>query len=836
MTSESQYQGSQAYAANVPSEESVSPNSGSVGFSKTLVDLRGKTSSIGLQLKLSYTPGVKGSFVDPNWADQDGWKSGLRYVNNHGMLFEHVFPAEPLPSNRPNRPGDYEWRFKTIDGSTKYFDPYGKLLEHFDLYGNSIYFSYVDDLAGPMTAKVDYILDSWDQKISFEYDLDGAMYLHAPDDGQTKVEFGTHGVESIEDPMGYITEFTYIPLAGQTHWTGMATPSVFRRVPIIYIKISMKINSWRRNTNMDTKGEARQISRVYYNYLHLPMQEDHYHVNTQGKDTFSHRTINSYDIPIDHHARSTTYSQPIQVDQLHYSESDFKLLRRAASTYDAFGCPLTMTEWMWDKQQNNLVMQKSITSTYKITAWGGELLETETYTDHVTSREKRITYQLTSDERNIASSAVTYKDDGSATWMPWKTKSYVYDDVGRVKEESVAWSDGTTFPTESVKQYTYKKAHSFDPQPGLYDETITDPLGNAGTMSYDMRIKRGPLVIKLSPLGSRETMKYDLSGRIVETTDALDATIKTSYFIGLGQNFAQNVTSTGGNRAGTKADRILSRFEYDALSRLAKSTNELGLVITKEYDDLNRVTKSIDVYGNSATYEYNDSELTAELKVNGDLRSKTFTDALGRQIKGITYSDSAAEGSSYKLVAEQSYDAFGNVTSSRKLQQSLDDSQSILLAQVDFVHDVEGNSRKVTSSAISSGLSGESDKVLREYTIDIFGNSVTYKKTVSYADGRQFVCDGPLSIFDACNRMVKLRNQLGQIENNEFDAEGHVIAMTRYDGTKHTYTYDKLGHMIMSTSPEGSRVYEYLLNGRLASVAKDGEKVKHTYASDGCIM
>ncbi|KAF3085074.1 hypothetical protein TWF569_001510 [Orbilia oligospora] len=846
MTSESQYQGSQAYAANVPSEESVSPNSGSVGFSKTLVDLHGKTSSIGLQLKLSYTPGATGSFgapknwgleipfttprksltsqgktfiVDPNWADQDGWKSGLRYVNDHGMLFEHVFPAEPLPSNRPNRPGDYEWRFKTIDGSTEYFDPYGKLLEHSDLYGNSIYFPYVDNLAGPMSAKVDYILDSWDQKISFEYDLDGAMYLHAPDGGQTKVEFGTHGVESIEDPMGYITEFTYIPLAGQTVIDTITFPSGLQSkfgytvlsalgrdgnpfsIPACSYHLHQDIHEnelmetqyehgvdtgfanftgasigcrmqsshdtlmesenqdYRYDvtiTRLDTKGEARQISRVYYNYLHLPMQEDHYHVNTQGKDTFSHRTINSCDIPINHHARSTTYSQSIQVDQLHYSESDFKLFRRAASTYDAFGCPLTMTEWMWDKQQNNLVMQKSITSTYKIIAWGGELLETETYIDHVTSREKRITYQLTSDERNIASSAVAYKDDGSATWMPWKTKSYVYDDVGRVKEESVAWSDGTTFPTESVKQYTYKKAHTFDPQTGLYDEAITDPLGNAGTMSYDMRIKGGPLVTKLSPLGSRETMKYDLSGRIVETTDAFGATIKTSYFIGLGQNFAQNVPSTGyitctdydvlgrktairdsGNRAGTKADRILS-------------------VITKEYDDLNRVTKSIDVYGNSTTYEYNDSELTAELKVNGDRRSKTFTDALSRQIKSITYSDSAAEGSSYKLVAEQSYDAFGNVTSSRKLQQSLDDSQSILLAQVDFVHDVEGNSRKVTSSAISSGLSGEPDKVLREYTIDIFGNSVTYKKTVSYADGRQFVCDGPLSIFDACNRMVKL--------------------------------------------------------------------------------
>ncbi|KAF4625352.1 hypothetical protein G7Y89_g12815 [Cudoniella acicularis] len=151
-------QGSQAYSQNVPSEESISPNSSSVGFSRTMVDLYGISASSGLQLKLSYTPGVQGSFgapqnwgleipftisgksltlrgktfvVDLNWSDQTNHQYGLRYVNHHGMLFK------------------------------SYFDAYGKLLEHADLYGNSIYFAYVDPMAGPMTAKVDYILDSW---------------------------------------------------------------------------------------------------------------------------------------------------------------------------------------------------------------------------------------------------------------------------------------------------------------------------------------------------------------------------------------------------------------------------------------------------------------------------------------------------------------------------------------------------------------------------------------------------------------------------------------------------------------------------------------------------
>lgn len=189
MASNGQYQGSQAFAQNIPSDESISPNSGSVSFSKTLIDLRGKSTSIGLQIKLSYTPGVPGSFgspinwgidipftipgksltsqgrtyiVDNTWIDETGWQSGLRYVNNHGMLFEHITPAQPLPSGRQ---GDFEWKLRMTDGSMEYFDAYGKVLEHVDLYGNSIYYAYVDSMADPLTAQLDSVVDSWGQPV-----------------------------------------------------------------------------------------------------------------------------------------------------------------------------------------------------------------------------------------------------------------------------------------------------------------------------------------------------------------------------------------------------------------------------------------------------------------------------------------------------------------------------------------------------------------------------------------------------------------------------------------------------------------------------------------------
>jgi hypothetical protein len=161
---ETQYQGSQAYNQNMPSEESVSPNTGSVNYFKILIDLCGINSSIGLKVTLSYTPGAQGSFgatkdwgieipytipgksltaqgktfvFDRGWTSKSGYQSRLKYVNNHVMLFESIFPAQPLPS-RHTDPSDqvrtYCWRFGAIDGAIDYF---GKLLEHVDIYGNS---------------------------------------------------------------------------------------------------------------------------------------------------------------------------------------------------------------------------------------------------------------------------------------------------------------------------------------------------------------------------------------------------------------------------------------------------------------------------------------------------------------------------------------------------------------------------------------------------------------------------------------------------------------------------------------------------------------------------
>lgn len=603
---------------------------------------------------------------------------------------------------------------------------------------------------------------------------------------------------------------------------------------------------------MNANSVALQTSRVYYNYLHLSMQEDHYNFGSNEQLVPSFRTVNSYQISEDFHAQSTTYNLPVQVDQMRYCQSDFQLHRRATSTYDQYGCPLTIKEAMWDPNKNDLVLQKSITSTYGPSSWGGQLLASESFVDQVSGHEKYIAYET--DGLSITKSTVTYRNDSTAAFLPWKQKSYNYDEAGRLTAESIMWSPEVDFPTGSVSQYTIQKAYDFNAKTSTYTETTTDPLGQASSMSYAMQIKGGPLVQKVSAMGSRETFAYDLLGRIVETTDALGSTTETSYSVGQDKNFQQTVTSMGyvtlrtydilgratevadsGNQTSSAANRKLSQIEYDSVSRVVQTTNELGLSTTQAYDALSRLTQNQDLYGNVTTYEYDESELTMVVKINGDVRKKAFFDCLGRQVRTETYGDSSVTND-YIVVSEYVYDGFDKHVSSKQLQQSLNNSTSTLLEQRDTSYDVEGKPDSILSSALPSTLADATDQVLREAKYDIFGNAVTYNKTVTYADGRQFVRSGPLSIFDAANRMVRFENQLGQVEVNDFDADGRLVAMTRYDGTKVEYAYDNLGQLLSTIDPDNTTSYTYLPDGRLASITRARATLQYAYAADGSIQ
>jgi hypothetical protein len=296
-----QYEGSEAFANIVLAQnESINPNTGTLNFFKSVVKLRGKRESINVVLDITYCPNSPGTFglpegwgiklphvtpgasvtvggrtyaVDFGWADVKGYKSGLRYLNGHGVQFEMKIPALPLPSGKP---GEYKYRLIQGDGSVDYFDATGKLIEHDDLFGNHIYYSYASGGSSPRNFLLDYIEDSWGQKIQFKYQPGSQMIIIAPDQGKTTFNLSSQGVHTIEDPVGLTTRFQYgsSPVNGRniltqiTYPTGLVSRFSYGRIEYLDKNgVSAWMPAVQRHRHLDSSGKTLALTDYRYGSL-----------------------------------------------------------------------------------------------------------------------------------------------------------------------------------------------------------------------------------------------------------------------------------------------------------------------------------------------------------------------------------------------------------------------------------------------------------------------------------------------------------------------------------------------------------------------------------------
>lgn len=293
-----QYQGSQAFSHVLAAQnEFITPNTGSLNFFHPLVNLRGKRSSIALNLSLSYADGMLGTFglpdnwgfnvayvlpektitisgrthvIDFTWADSTGYQSGLKYVNDHGTKFQKMDPPLPLPSNRG---AEYEYRLQTSDGSTYYFDVYGKLWEQYDLFENHIYYSYAEaEDSDVLNMALDRVEDSWGQVVLFQYEptpesVYGNIFMTMPDGGKASIFRNEDGVGTVTDPAGLQTTFDYYTgekrLNEITYPTGLISH-------FDYIQLQYK--------------RPRHPDQVRYKYA----VQDHYRRDMAGNTTYEH--------------------------------------------------------------------------------------------------------------------------------------------------------------------------------------------------------------------------------------------------------------------------------------------------------------------------------------------------------------------------------------------------------------------------------------------------------------------------------------------------------------------------------------------------------------------
>jgi hypothetical protein len=281
-----QYQGSQAFSHIVPQEsESVNPNTGSLNYQAQLLQLRGVRPSIDLSLKAFYSYGTTGTFglppnwsldlpyvlngksvtanghtyaIDFEWSDDTGYASGLKYMNNHGIKFQEIIPPQDLPSGLP---GQYGYQLSQVDGSQVYFDVKGKPLQRSDIYGNFIYYSYIqgaDGGVGSQNVLLDFIQDSWGQRIIFEYQESQEWRMTLPTGSYATIIFSEDGILSMQDPADLTTTFDYEPSPGNPNSKVLST--------ITYPTGLSSRYDWGTVQFLDGNGSTRYMPKVNTHY------------------------------------------------------------------------------------------------------------------------------------------------------------------------------------------------------------------------------------------------------------------------------------------------------------------------------------------------------------------------------------------------------------------------------------------------------------------------------------------------------------------------------------------------------------------------------------------
>lgn len=941
MSDDSVYQGSQAFNQSGNATENITRNTGSLNISMPIVSLRGINDHIGVDLILNYSSGSGGmlglpkgwcfglsfvvpgasltaqgktNIIDPTWSDSTGYESGLRYVNDHGVLFQMIIPPQPLPSGSP---GAYSYLLQCHDGAMEYFDQTGKLLQHDDLFGNSIIYFYVDQFAGAASNLIDHIVDSFGQIVSFQYGPN-AILITTPDGAQTTINYAPGGVQTVVDALENTTVFSYESFGQQTvisnvvYPTGLQTQLSYTAIAYLngdgsqgafvavtdqlhldlsgalldhtqyafglasgantftgaaagYVLSSTAdslIDSNNINYLYDVlvsrlgfQGELLACSRVYYNYLHLPAREEHYLVGAGSAVANGFRADYTYLIDPNLHARSVNYTQPVVTEQFVYSadQQDYLPLRRATAAYDDFGNMTLSEELMFDRPTQTYISQVTIAHGYAATSWGGEITVSELTTDSISGEQRFIAFTLTVDQKNHASSTVSYRASANAVWTPWKTKTFQYDSAGRVIATSLAWAEESPPAPGSVQSASWNTAYGYDAPTNTLSIASNDALGQTITRHYDVSKPRGPMTSVVSALGATAQYAYDALSRTIQETDALGnvttmsyttfgisgantalATTPAGYVVlktfnaqGRDSTIADNGDSTESRPAG--ATRLLRSFTYDALGRTATATNELGLTVSNSYDSFNRPVQTTDPLGNVGTTVFDDAAITTSLFMNGVLRQVKRLDGLGRSTSVADYPDPSDAGICGYRLHTMAYSGLGMPMQVASSFAPLSTGAAQLLCQSSYAYDVE--SRIVYESY--AGTNGAAVTMSRTTGYDLLGGPLRCNKVVQYVDGREYAVQAETPVYDLAGRLITLTGRTGQSEHYSYDADGHLMTRVRYDGTSFTYTYDLNGQLLMMTDGTTSISYTYLSNGRVASTDNQASAMQFSYTLDG---
>jgi RHS repeat-associated protein len=418
---------------------------------------------------------------------------------------------------------------------------------------------------------------------------------------------------------------------------------------------------------------------------------------------------------------------------------------------------------------------------------------------------------MTDTNNNIVTLSYTGNNLTSVTDAVGRSLTFTYDGSGRITRVTdplgrfwnysyvgIGVLSQVTDPLGGVTNYTYTPSGRLtaitDKRGNTIKQIAYDTVGRVtdqkfadqGVEHYDYTLSGTQVTsIKITDaLGRVETKRFNLSGYVMDYTDALGqhAHIERD----MGTNLPTSMTGPCGCTEGS--------YEYDDRGNLTKSTDRLGNVRRMEYEPIfNKLTRMTDELGRVTTYAYD---------AHGNLTS--MTDALGR-ITSYAY-DANGELTSITdplgHVKQLVYDAQGNITS---VKDALNDTTTFeydAIGRLTAVVDPLGRRAAFTYDSLDR-IATLTDPAGAATTLgyDPNGNLTSFVNALNKRWN---------SVYDSKNRLVSTTDPLGRVIRRFYDKEDQLTSQVSPSGRTTRYAYDTRGLMTSMTTPLGFVTnYEY---------------------------
>jgi RHS repeat-associated protein len=753
----------------------------------------------------------------------------------------------------PRRPGagqvSFSYELAYDDGRADYFDVNGNLAARVDRFGNRTDITWrarANNVWQPTS-----IIDSFGLATTFDYSVPGQVKVISPErsDGvvttTTIAVSSTQGVQSVTDPVGNKTTFSYTSVSGSpkplitliTAATGARTAVSYQTLTYPTMSLTavatLKLTDATGNAispvqtvNLNPAGNNQHNFIGYPNHLPTATEPDALFASgdaaytyTTALTTGATTTLSTYDAlhrlihrqikvtptvgqnQIVAQTHQMTYPTPVRVPALlpaNYGHPTQVSVTESAATSSnglTASAPRTTTTKTSYNDHGRVVSATDEIGTTTTTEYDDRYgVVTSQTTTGADGTQAQMVNTLTDDGINIATSSTSVGTTGGPL-SARQTLSYEYDD-GQVTKRTLAWAPGAEpdsderggGPDEIVT--TFERSVDLAGRTQSITTTVAagTPAAQVTTSTVDLVSDKA--VAHSDASGRTTTLEYDAVGRQTKTTTPGGLVTTTAY--------APTQTTV------TTPDGRVTRSTVDLLGRTVSITDNVrnGTVVA----DAAARTLSAHSYSPDGTS-------TTAVDQAGRTTTKML-DAFGRTVSdegpaGLTHLKSYDDGAAHTTVAGLVPD--GAAQPQMSTTTSYDNADRALQSQTTYVS-ASGTLADPVNAKAFDGLGQPTTTTGNDLTVttDRSGPGGIAVSSIAAPQSGEFP-GAPMSAVttyalagQATSRTLHQDGEVSTAVAVEYDTAGNIVAAIDPEGRTTTYTYTPDGQPLTKTSPSGT--------------------------------